>query len=286
MIRRPLLVGTSAVALALPMVPAAGWADDGGADVETRGTCSVSARWHLEVQPTAADAVAVEFTVDDATAGGVWDYTVTGPTGELANGTATASARGRFEVEAQGAGLATDVFSAQATSAGEVCDSTVGVVPGDDHDDSDGPHRGDDSEHPRGGRHDGVADDDDQTDSDDDGEHGTYDDDAEGDDDSYDTGTTSPSGRTIHEGHCTGASSLVLATSARGRTTLTVDSRSRGQKWRYSVKRGQKVLKQGAGRTRGRSGALVVNVGSAGANARATAVRADGSESCATSRAS
>lgn len=269
MIRRSTLVCGAAMALALPLTPWAASADD-GTERETWGTCTGAARWELSSESTRSGEVEVEFEIDGAPVGSEWSYTLTGPSGELATGMATADREGDVEVEARTGGSIEDLFTALATSGDATCDSTIGAQLGDDDrddsDDDDSDDRDDNS-----GSHDDPGDDD--ADSDDD--------DTADDSEHHARGGSG----TVREGYCDGSSTLTVATSRRGRTTLTIDSGQRGQKWNYSLKQGKKTVKKGVGTTR-RDGSLVVKTRKTAKPPRATAARLGGGEHCATSRVS
>ena len=114
-----------------------------GDRVMTRGICSATSEWKLKVEP-ADSGVKVEFEVESGVADQSWNYTLSGPSGEIASGSATTDARGEFEVEATTAGTITDAFTGTATNGTETCDSAVGVLPapapGDHHSDDPADH--------------------------------------------------------------------------------------------------------------------------------------------------
>lgn len=264
MIRRSTVACGAALALTLPVSYGVANADD-GMERETWGTCSGSSRWELKRQTTRSGGIKVEFEIDRAAAGSQWDYTVTGPAGEIASGLATADRDGEVEVKALTSGAIDDDYAALATSGDETCDSTVGAQVDDDSDDDYDDDRDDDY-----GQDDH---------SDDDSDSGSDDD--RSDDDRR---TRGGSGSVV-SGYCDGSSSLTVATSRRGRTTLTIDSGRRGQKWNYSLKQGKKTVKKGVAKTR-RGGSLVVTTRKKVTSPRATAVRVGDGERCATSRVS
>ncbi len=288
MIRRSTLVCGAAMALALPLTPWAASADD-GTERETWGTCTGVGRWELSSETTRSGGVEVEFEIDGVPVGSQWSYTVTGPSGALATGTASADREGEVEITARTSGTTDDLFTALATSGDATCDSTVGAQLRDDDrdDDRDDSDDGADDHHDDfgAGSDDHYDDSGDHSDSDydDDSGDGADPEDDDRDDDSHDR--SGDDDGTVREGYCDGSSSLTVATSRRGRTTLTIDSGRRGQRWNYSLKQGKKTVKKGVGTTR-RDGSLVVTTRKKVTTPRATAARLGGGERCATSRVS
>lgn len=247
---KSLIAGAAGLALALPVAPAL--ASDSGNEAESKGKCTGTSEWKLKAE-TKRSGVKVEFEVDSRVVGQSWDYVLTGPSGELAAGTALTDDEGEFEVKVLTSGAVTDAFSAIATSADESCDSAVGVVVEDDDDDD--AYDDDDSEDGVDDDSDDYADDDDARESDD-------------------------------EGTCTAGSAIVLSTKKAGNkriATLAVKSAKKGQKWRYQIKRGNKVVEQGAAKSKGKKAAFKVKVKTKGKGVlTADAYRVDGSEDCTT----
>ena len=138
--KKSLLVVTAGIALAVPAATPV-LASDNEDEAKTKGMCSVSSHWELKAEAD-DDGVKVEFEVDSHSPGQNWDYTITGPSGELASGSATTDSDGEFEVEVVTSGSVSDAFTALATTTDETCDSTVGIGEtgddGDDHGDDDG----------------------------------------------------------------------------------------------------------------------------------------------------
>ena len=112
----------------------------------------------------------------------------------------------------------------------------------------------------------GIGADDDEDYSDDDG-----DDSAEDDSD---------------EGQCTAASTIVLKVDKSGQTrkaTLAVKSAKKGQKWQYKIKRGNKIVRKGAAKTKGKKATFKVRATTKGKCVlTADAERSDHSEECTT----
>ncbi len=221
---KALLAGTAGLALAMPLATPVLASDHGGDEVKVQGRCSGTSKWELKVE-SEDSGVKVEFQVDSHVPGQAWDYTISGPAGQIASGSATTDEEGEFEVKVLTAGSVTDAFSAVATNAGETCDSAVGVVADDDSEDVD-------------------------------------------------------------EGMCTDDSSIVLTVKKTGQkriATLSVDARAKGEKWRYSIKRGAKVVQKGSARTRGKHARFSVKAKTRAKGVlTADATRSDGSEECTT----
>lgn len=263
MIRRSAIACGAAMALAFPLSSGVASADD-GAERETWGTCTPMGRWELSSETTRTGGLKVEFEIEGVPVDSQWSYTLTGPSGQLADGLATADSDGEVEIEVLTTGSIDDVVTALATSEDRTCDSTLDARADDDSDDD-------------------ARDDDSDDDSDDDryDDHSREDDDHRSDDDQR---ARSGSG-TVLTGYCDGSSSLIVTTSRRGRTTLTINSDRRGQKWNYALNQGRKTVKKGVGTTR-RDGSLTVKTRKSVKAPRATAARLGGGERCATSRVS
>jgi hypothetical protein len=238
-----LIAGSAGLVLALPFTPAlASGGTDDRVEVFSAGQCSGSARWELKAKERDG-GVEVEFEVDSNVVGQQWDYTLSGPNGELSSGTRTTTApSGSFSVEVKTAGSATDTFVGTATGGGQTCDTTKNVGVGDDKGSDDGP--GDDN----GGKN--------------------------GDDKGRErfVGTCS-AGSEIK---------LKVKRSAQFRIAeLEVDSNRKAQKWRYEIKRGDTSIAKGTARTKGRSGSFSVKAKARGkGKLSATAQRIAGSEEC------
>ena len=129
--KRTLFAGTAGLALAVPMTLPALASDHAGDEAKTQGVCSGTARWELKAEPE-DQAVKVEFSVDSGVAGQQWDYTVSGPGGEIVSGSATTDYEGEFEVKAMAASSVMGPFTAIATTSDQTCDSTKGIVAEDD----------------------------------------------------------------------------------------------------------------------------------------------------------
>lgn len=111
----------------------------------------------------------------------------------------------------------------------------------------------------------------------------------ERDDDSEDDGDDDSTGsddEDVDEGQCTAASSIVLSVDKSGKTrsaTLSVKGSKKGQKWHYKIKRGNKIVRKGAAKTKGKNAAFQVKAHAAGKGAlTADAERSDHSEECTT----
>lgn len=240
--KKSLLVVTAGIALAVPAATPV-LASDNEDEAKTKGVCSVSSHWELKAEAD-DDGVKVEFEVDSHTPGQNWDYTITGPSGELASGSATTDDEGEFDIQVVTSGSVTDPFTALATTTDETCDSTVGIGEtgddGDDHGDDDG---------------------------DDDGDDESADDDSD-------------------EGKCTATSTIVLTVDKRGQTrraTLAVKGAKKGQKWQYKIKRGNKTVRKGSARTKGKQAAFTVHAKTTRKGVlTADAERSNHSEECTT----
>ncbi len=112
---------------------------------------------------------------------------------------------------------------------------------------------------------------------------GVDDDSDDRDDDSDDR---DDDGEDIDEGKCTADSSIALAVKQSGKkrmATLSVTGSKKGQKWRYSIKRGNKIVRKGATRTKGRKATFRVKAKTKrGGLLTADAERSNGSEDCTT----
>jgi hypothetical protein len=90
----------------------------------------------------------------------------------------------------------------------------------------------------------------------------------------------------IDEGKCTADSSIELAVKQSGKkrvAKLSVTGGKKGQKWRYSIKRGNKVIRKGAARTKGRQATFRVKAKTKRRGLlTADATRSNGSEDCTT----
>lgn len=243
-----LIAGSAGLVLALPATPAlASGGSDDRVEVFSAGQCSGSARWELKAKERDG-GVEVEFEVDSNVVGQQWDYTLSGPDGELSSGTRTTTApSGSFSVEVRTGGSAMDAFVGTATFGAQTCDTTKNAGVGDDKSSDDGP--GDDN----GGK-------------------------------SRDDGPGDDKSRETFEDTCSAGSEIKLKVkrSARFRIAeLEVDSNRRGQKWRYEIKRGDTSIAKGTARTKGRSGSFSVKAKARGKGAlNATAQRVTGSEDC------
>lgn len=150
---KTLMAGTAGLALAIPVAaPAFAGGGHHGDGVITRGTCSATADWKLKVEPEDG-GVEVEFEVESGVVGQSWNYTMSGPSGEIVSGSATTDDRGELEVKATAAGTVTDVFTGAATDGSQTCDSTVGVLPAPAPGDHHGDDPADDHVGPRGEHH-------------------------------------------------------------------------------------------------------------------------------------
>ena len=104
---------------------------------------------------------------------------------------------------------------------------------------------------------------------------GEYDDDSDdnGDDDS-------------DEGKCTDTSTIVLSVDKAGQTrhaTLAVKGTKKGQRWQYKIKRGNKIVRKGTAKTKGKKAAFRIHTATKGKGAlTADAERSDHSEECTT----
>ena len=103
-------------------------------------------------------------------------------------------------------------------------------------------------------------------------------DDDGGDDDSADDDSD--------EGQCTAASTIVLKVDKSGQTrkaTLAVKGAKKGQKWQYKIKRGNKIVRKGAAKTKGKKATFKVRATTKGKGVlTADAERSDHSEECTT----
>ncbi len=103
-------------------------------------------------------------------------------------------------------------------------------------------------------------------------------DDDDGDDDSADDDSD--------EGQCTAASTIVLKVDKSGQTrkaTLAVKGAKKGQKWQYKIKRGNKIVRKGAAKTKGKKATFKVRATTQGKGVlTADAERSDHSEECTT----
>lgn len=103
-------------------------------------------------------------------------------------------------------------------------------------------------------------------------------DDDGGDDDSADDDSD--------EGQCTAASTIVLKVDKSGQTrkaTLAVKGAKKGQKWQYKIKRGNKIVRKGAAKTKGKKATFKVRATTQGKGVlTADAERSDHSEECTT----
>lgn len=230
--------------LAVPVAPVL--ASDSSDGVETKGTCSASAYWEMKVEEHDG-GVAVQFEVKSGGAGSTWDYSLSGPDGVFAQGSKVANSRGKVEVETTTSGAVSDTFTATATSGDQVCDSTVGVV-ADSRDSEDSQDDADSQD----GRDEQNGED-------------------QGDDDVYD-------------GSCSADSAVAMVVTKVGKNRiakLSVDGARKGEKWRYTIRRGNKVVHQGVARTKGKKATLKVTKKTRGkGHLRATATRVGGREDC------
>lgn len=242
MLTKSIVAATAGLAVALPIGPAL--ANDNRAEVRTSGQCTGTAVWKLKVKEDDA-GVEVEFEVDSNEAGQTWDYTLSGPTGVLSSGTrTTAGVSGSFDVEVATAGAVTDTFTGLATFNGQTCDTTVSSPNPD-------PSPTDD-------------------DSDDDG-----------DDDHGGKGTDdTPGSEDDIEGTCTDDSVAMLRVKGK-KATLHVDASTRGQRWRFEIRRDGKVVKKGTARTKGSKASFKVKARSKAAGSfTASAARVGSDDSC------
>ncbi len=217
-------------------------ANDDRVEVSSAGQCTGSARWELKAKERDG-GVEVEFEVDSNVVGQQWDFTLRGPDGVIATGTRqTTAPSGSFSVEARTSGSATDSFRAVARHAGQTCDT-------------DGPQDVGSDDNP--GSDDGPGD---------------------------DSSARKDGGRQVTNGNCSAGSEITLKVRKRdgGREAeLEVDSGRKGQKWRYTIKRGSTTISKGTARTKGRSGSFSVEVRTKGAGKlSATAERASSREDC------
>jgi hypothetical protein len=108
--------------------------------------------------------------------------------------------------------------------------------------------------------------------------------DDDADDDSADD--RDDDGEDIDEGKCTDDSSIALKVQTSGRTrvaTLSVRGAKAGQKWRYKINRGSKVVHKGVKKTKGAKAAFKVKAKTKGSGTlTADAYRTDGAEDCTT----
>jgi hypothetical protein len=90
----------------------------------------------------------------------------------------------------------------------------------------------------------------------------------------------------IDEGKCTADSSIALAVKQSGKkrvAKLSVTGTKKGQKWRYSIKRGNKVVRKGSAKTKGRKATFSVKAKTKRRGLlTADATRSNGSEDCTT----
>ena len=220
---------------------ASGGSDD-RVEVSSEGQCSGTARWELKAKERDG-GVEVEFEVDSNVVGQAWDYTLSGPSGVLAEGSKTTTApSGSFSVEVKTSGSATDTYLGVATFDGQECNTSVNAGVGDDDSSDDGP--GDD-------------------------DHGT------GHDDSADD---------VFEGTCSADSAITLKVKQKSKmrvAELELDSSRKGQKWRFTIERSGKTIKQGTARTKGRSGSFSVKAKTKSkGKLTASAERVSGGEDC------
>lgn len=241
MFAKMLIAGTASMLLALPVVPAVASSDD-GAEAKSKGRCSGSAWWELEVEERDS-GVRVKFEVDSAASGESWDYTLTGPSGEIASGTATTSYDGSFEIKRSTSGAVTDSFVGVATSGGQECNTSLNVVSSYTDDDSSDDDSSDD-------RYDDDRDDDGRDDDgrDDDGREDDRDDDSRGE--VKTRGVCSASARWEFELEEEGSGVDV---------EFEVDSVSGGEVWDYTITGPSGELTSGAATTR-RDGSFKVKV--------------------------
>lgn len=102
-------------------------------------------------------------------------------------------------------------------------------------------------------------------------------DDSSDDDSSDDRGR----GEDRHVGTCTDDSVAAALTVRKSRATLRVDSDSRGEKWRYEIRRDGRVLREGVGRTKGKKALLKVSAKRRGAGSfTASAEKVGSDDSC------
>lgn len=106
----------------------------------------------------------------------------------------------------------------------------------------------------------------------------------DGDDDSADD-RDDDSSEDVDEGQCSADSSIELTVKNAGQSrvaTLSVKSSKAGQKWRYKIKRGKKLVHKGVKKT-GKKASFKVKTRTAGTGTlTADAVRTDGTEDCTT----
>lgn len=235
------IIAGAGLLLAVPAAPA--FASDSSDGAETKGSCSAGAYWELKAE-SHDGGTEVEFEVKSGVAGQSWDYLLSGPDGVLAEGTRSTNSRGKFEVKVLTDGSVSDTYTATATSDSQVCDSTVGLFADDDADD-DGDHSDD-------------ADDD-------------SDDDSGTDDDMY-------------EGSCSAGSAVAMTVKKAGKNRvakLSLDGTRKGEKWRYTIKRGNKVVERGVTRTKGKKASFKITKKTRGkGRLSATAERVGGGEDC------
>lgn len=218
MYAKPAIALSSVLLIALPVGPALAKGDR--AEVRTNGQCSGTAMWKLKAKEDDG-GVEVEFEVDSNVVGQAWDYSLSGPGGLIASGTRTTTApSGSFSVEVQTSGAVTDEFTALATFAGQICDTTVSNP-------SPGPSPSPSDDNP----------------SDDDAN-----DDSKGGKGSGDDSTRTEDRQ---EGSCTDDSAVATLRIKGRKAMLTVDTDSRGDAWRYEIRRDGKVVKKGVARTKG-----------------------------------
>lgn len=254
MLTKSVITASAGLIVALPMGPAL--AKDNRAEVRTSGQCTSAAVWKLKAKEDDG-GVEVEFEIDTNVVGQAWDYTLSGPSGVLSSGTRTTTApSGSFSVEVQSTGAVTDAFVGVATFNGQTCDTTISS--------------------PAPNPNPSPSTSDDTPGSDDNGGgHGS--DDTPGTDDNG--GSRTGSDDTI-DGTCSDDSSAMLRVKGK-KATLRVDADSRGEKWRYEIRRDGKVVKQGTARTKGSKAVFKVKAKSkTGGSFTASANRVGSDDSC------
>lgn len=248
MLTKPVIAASGVLLIALPVGPAL--AKDGRAEVRTTGQCTGSAMWKLKAKDDDS-GVEVEFEVDSNVVGQDWEYTLSGPSGVIASGTRTTTApSGSFSVEVRTSGAVTDAFTAVATSGDQICDTTLSnpspnpsPSPSDDNPGSDDAN--DDS---KGG--------------------------GKGTDDN-------PSSDDRREGSCTDDSSAAVLRVKGRQAKLTVATDSRGEAWRFEIRRDGKVVKKGVARTKGSKAKFTVKAKSKASGVfSATATKVGSDDSC------
>lgn len=244
MLTKPVIAASAGLLIALPMGPAL--AKDAGTEVRTSGQCSGSATWKLKVKDDDG-GVEVEFEVDSNVVGQAWDYTVSGPGGQIASGTRTTTApSGSFSVEVRTSGAVTDTFTGVATFNGQRCDSTVSSPNPNPSPTDDNPSGDDDGTDDKGGRNDDNR----------------------------------GRGERV-EGTCSDDSVAAVLRVKPKWAVLRVDSDSRGELWRYEIRRGDDVVKRGTARTKGGKSMFKVKAKSRTAGSfTATAERVGDDDSC------